>query len=91
MTKSKIPAPPKVVVPTKAAPPAAKGKIGALVALLQRPEGARLEEMQAATGWQAHSVRGAISGSIKKKLGLSVTSEKSDGGRAYRIAEKTTA
>ena len=39
-----------------------------------------------ATGWQAHSVRGAISGAIKKRLGLKVTSEKSDGVRTYRIA-----
>ena len=39
----------------------------------------------AATGWQAHSVRGAISGSIKKALGLEVLSEKTDAGRVYRI------
>lgn len=90
MTKSKIPAPPKVVVPAKAAPSGPKGKIGALVGLLQRPEGARLEEMQTATGWQAHSVRGAISGAIKKKLGLAVSSEKSDAGRVYRIAGTVT-
>jgi hypothetical protein len=41
--------------------------------------------MMAATGWQAHSVRGAISGSIKKALGLAVVSEKIDGARTYRI------
>ena len=64
-----------------------KGKLGALVALLLRPEGATLEAMQAATGWQAHSVRGAIAGSIKKKLGFDVTSEKVDGGRVSRIAK----
>ena len=64
-----------------------KGKLGTLVALLLRPEGATLETMQAATGWQAHSVRGAIAGSIKKKLGFDVTSEKADGGRVYRIAK----
>ena len=62
-----------------------KGKLGALVALLLRPEGASLEAMQAATGWQAHSVRGALSGTIKKKLGLEVASEKTDAGRVYRI------
>ena len=46
--------------------------------------------MMAATGWQAHSVRGAISGAIKKKLGLDVRSEKTEGGRVYRIAAEVT-
>jgi hypothetical protein len=68
-----------------------KGKLGALVALMRRPEGASLDVMQAATGWQAHSVRGAIAGSIKnsikKKLGFAVTSEKSEAGRVYRIVK----
>ncbi len=64
-----------------------RGKLGALVALLLRPEGASLEAMQAATGWQAHSVRGAIAGSIKKKLGFAVSSEKSEAGRLYRIVK----
>jgi hypothetical protein len=75
---------------TAAPPPEAqgpKGKLGVLVELLSRPEGATLADMQAATGWQAHSVRGAIAGSIKKKLGRTVTSEKIDGQRRYRIAE----
>jgi len=62
-----------------------KGKLGALVGLLLRPEGAKLEDMQAASGWQAHSVRGAIAGSIKKKLGFTVTSDKTEAGRIYRI------
>jgi hypothetical protein len=69
------------------APANPKGKIGSLVALLRRPEGAGLQEMQDATGWQAHSVRGAIAGSVKKKLGLMVTSEKTAAGRVYRIVE----
>ena len=62
-----------------------KGKLGALVALLLRPEGATLEAMQAATGWQAHSVRGAIAGQIRKKLGLTVATEKVEGLTIYRI------
>jgi hypothetical protein len=50
--------------------------------------GATIEEIVAATGWQAHSVRGAISGTLKKKLGLMVSSEKAtDRGRVYRIAQ----
>ena len=61
------------------------GKLGKLVELLQRPSGATLEEMVAATGWQAHSVRGAMSGGLKKKQGLTITSTKTDGTRVYRI------
>jgi hypothetical protein len=67
------------------APTSPKGKLGAVVALLLRPEGATLAAMQEATGWQAHSVRGAMSGSIKKKLGFDVTSEKAASGRVYKI------
>ena len=44
-----------------------KGKIATVLALLRRPEGADIDELMAATGWQAHSVRGALSGAIKKK------------------------
>ena len=58
-----------------------------LIDLLKRKKGATIEEIVAATGWQPHSVRGAISGTLKKKLGLKVNSEKpSDGPRRYRIA-----
>jgi hypothetical protein len=54
--------------------------------LLGRPEGACIDELQAATGWQAHSVRGFLSGTIKKKLGLTLSSDRSgDGPRRYRI------
>jgi len=75
--------------PEPAAPPTItpKGKIGAVVALLGAPEGATIEAMMAATGWQAHSVRGAMSGSIKKALGLTIASEKVDGVRTYRVVE----
>ena len=62
------------------------GKLGALVGLLRRPDGACLVDMMAATGWQAHSVRGAMSGALKKKLGLAILSEKTEAGRFYRIA-----
>ncbi|MEZ5726340.1 MAG: DUF3489 domain-containing protein [Paracoccaceae bacterium] len=58
-----------------------------LIAMLRAPEGASIAEIAEATGWQQHSIRGAISGSLKKKLGLTVTSEKvSERGRVYRIA-----
>jgi DNA-binding MarR family transcriptional regulator len=57
-----------------------------LIDLLKRKKGATIKEIVEATGWQAHSVRGAISGALKKKLGLAVTSEPVEKrGRVYRI------
>ncbi len=57
-----------------------------MIDLLKRKKGATIEKIVAATGWQPHSVRGAISGTLKKKLGLAVTSERvGDGSRIYRI------
>lgn len=58
-----------------------------LIAMLRRAKGATVDEIAAALSWQAHTVRGAIAGALKKKLGLQVTSEKYDKrGRIYRIA-----
>jgi len=76
---------PAPAVADASAAPGSRGKLGQVVALLRRPDGATLPDLMAATGWQAHSVRGAIAGAIKKKLGLVVTSTKSDAGRVYRI------
>ena len=57
-----------------------------LIALLKTPTGASLDEIVTATGWQVHTVRGVISRTLKKKLGLAVVSEKIEGrGRIYRI------
>ncbi len=57
-----------------------------IIALLQRPEGAAITEIVAETGWMAHSVRGMISGALKKKLGLPIASEKVDGrGTVYKL------
>jgi hypothetical protein len=69
-------------------PAARKGsKTAKILALLARPEGASLKQLQKATGWQAHSVRGFLSGALKKKMRLRVDSKKrEDGERAYRIA-----
>jgi Protein of unknown function (DUF3489) len=54
--------------------------------LLCRREGATIEELQAATGWQQHSVRGFLAGAVRKKLGLTLLSERPDAGlRRYRI------
>ena len=67
--------------------PRAGTKQASLIAMLRAPDGATIEEITAATGWQSHTVRGAIAGALKKKLGLDVTSEKVEGrGRVYRIA-----
>ena len=61
-------------------------KQATLIAMLRAPEGATIEEITAATGWQPHTVRGAFAGALKKKLGLEVTSEKVEGrGRVYRL------
>jgi hypothetical protein len=86
------PAPPaaREATPAPSIPEASsspKGKLGALIALLRRPDGAQIGELMEATGWQAHSVRGAIAGAIKKKLGLVVTSDNTEAGRVYRIVE----
>jgi hypothetical protein len=56
--------------------------------MMGRPNGATIKDLTKATAWQAHSVRGAISGMLRKKLGLNVISEKSGEVRLYRIADK---
>ncbi|MBS1154598.1 MAG: hypothetical protein H6R07_522 [Proteobacteria bacterium] len=66
--------------------PSAGTKQSRLIALIQQPMGATLDELMTATGWQAHSVRGIISGTLRKKLGFKVAlTANSDGVRAYRI------
>ena len=57
-----------------------------VIAMLQRPKGATIAEMVAATGWQAHTVRGSISGALKKKLGQPIIVEKVEGrGSVYKL------
>ena len=57
-----------------------------IIAMLQRPEGATVAEMVEATGWLAHTVRGSISGALKKKLGLPIAAEKVEGrGTVYKL------
>jgi hypothetical protein len=63
----------------------AKNKAALVIALLKAPKGATLQDLMGATGWQAHSIRGFISGHLKKKLGLKVQSFKRDGERVYAI------
>jgi len=58
-----------------------------VLAMLKRPEGTTIAQICAATGWQAHTVRGTFAGAFKKKLGLTIESDKVQGGeRIYRIA-----
>jgi hypothetical protein len=61
-----------------------------LLTLLRRPQGTTIEHAAKALKWQPHSVRGIISGVLKKRLGLTVTSEKTEGGRVYRVADAET-
>jgi len=66
-----------------------------VIAMLRTPAGATIAAIMAATEWQQHSVRGFLAGVIRKKLGLNLVSEQTDGGRVYRIkdgkASSTTA
>jgi hypothetical protein len=63
-------------------------KLAALIAVLSTPQGATIAHMMALTGWQAHSIRGVMSGAIKKQQGLSIASKKVGDERIYRIASK---
>jgi len=63
-----------------------------LIGMLRRPEGATVPEVIKATGWLPHTVRGAIAGALKKRLGLQITSERVEGrGRVYRIEGRAAA
>jgi len=80
-------APPVPVVPT------GQSKQARLISLLQAAPGATIEQMTKLTGWQAHTVRGTISGVLRKKLGMNVASESvgDTGTRRYRIVGPATA
>ena len=79
----------RTATPGKAGKPVGGAtKQAILIGLLQRRGGATIAQMTAKTGWQPHSVRGAISGTLKKKLGLAVTSNKVEGrDRVYQITK----
>ena len=65
----------------------AHSKQAEVVRMLQRPEGATIRQICDATGWEPHTVRGAFAGAFKKKLGLTLVSDKQPGGeRIYRVA-----
>jgi hypothetical protein len=76
----------KPAAPVVPAPPQPTGsKQSQLIEMLKAPSGASIERMVALTGWQAHTVRGTISGVLRKRLGLKVVCGGEAGSRAYRI------
>ena len=81
---AEMPAP---ILPAASQPKLRTGtKQATLISMLRNPDGATIEEIMTATGWQSHTVRGAMAGALKKKLGLEVSSEKDDArGRVYRL------
>jgi transglutaminase/protease-like cytokinesis protein 3 len=67
-----------------------QSKTATLLALLARKEGASREELQSASGWQPHSLRGFLAGTVKKMPGVTLSSEKlENGARRYRVQQVT--
>src|ERR1700730_5556281 len=73
------------LLPDPQSDPKRRSKQDAVIAMLRRPEGVTVDEVASVTGWQRHTVRGVFSGTLKKKLGLTLASAKEERGRVYRI------
>jgi hypothetical protein len=74
-------------VPEPQPDPQRPSKQDVVIAMLRQPEGATVDEVASVTGWQRHTVRGVFSGTLKKRLGLTLASAQEERGRVYRIAE----
>lgn len=82
---------PSKISASKADAPA-NGKLGQIVRMLQRTKGATINDLIKATGWQAHSVRGAISGQLRKRHGLDVSATPDPArGLVYRLPKSSKA
>ena len=77
----------KLPDPEPRADPKRPSKQDVVIAMLRQPEGATVGEVASVTGWQCHTVRGVFSGTLKKKLRLTLASANEERGRVYRIAE----
>jgi len=64
-------------------------KQGRILAMLRAPSGVTIDAIMHATGWQQHSVRGFLAGVVRKKLGFNLVSAATEGGRLYRITDRT--
>lgn len=83
--QKKLNKPPQVRKSNPIKEPGSDSKQARMIALMKRPEGATIDELIVLTGWMKHSVRGAISGALKKRVGLAIINAPELRGNVYRI------